>query len=1056
MKRKNTKKILALVLAFTIIAQFTNVLAVVPPIRQNNVIINSNVLPAWIPNKNITETPLKNQKYNKSSILLNDDSYQNHVQPLPQTSVMSTLPDSVDLSANGNFPPAENQGAQGSCVAWATGYALKSYQESIESGISPTTPSRQYSPAYLYNQYSPQSDNGMSIANALNTIVNQGICTLEDMPYNQYDYYTQPNDFQKKQASRKKAWRYSTAETHIDTIHVDSCNELSTPHDHYLEFVNDYNWVRNKLANGQPVVIGFYTNDNPLAIHEPGGHAVCIVGYNDELQMFKYLNSSGIGWGDNGYGYMGYDKYLSVAGHAYTLDDLQYDETQPVRIVNPSTNYYLNTWQNSSIGNFEIGVSTDLNTTGQYFQFKNAKISKSYGDSLLNGYYLESILAGNYFLEDNTDFIGIFKGDQNSSQRVYLEPTTYNNTYRINLNNKYLTLQGTSLTTTSLDANNTGQLWRFESYTQPDGVTTSMTKAIKNSGNNGYLTTYGIFPNTKVKTNTTLNKKNQIWNINYSSNINAYKFTNNYFNQFNDYKGVTTMVLKDKKVYADDESIVNDPYSKHYWIFKNNNGTYKIINMISYASIDTNIGDSSYLLNTNLNNNTSFQNWQFETPPTNPDSSINLDYASPIRLLSTHMSMHASLYMNVDYNNSSYSGGIESDNTTDEYFKIIQNQDDGTYTFASLLNEKIVLEDNTAFVGTIPRGTQPTKATQRWYIEQDDDGCFSLRNKSTGRYLCCSYSGTLELSTTPSAYSSDTWRFIEYTKPTFLDNNFRTKIKVGYMPNNGSLYMSYLSNPTNPATHDRVYVENSNNSRYEIWQVLYSPEESAYKIVKDYYEGSELNANNYIGKYSLDQTTDNKIKINPISDGYSRNIRIFENTDGSYMFVNASNNTACGVNTTGSECYVEPKALNGIDSSQKWYFEYEPTFSINKVTSTQCINVSQSAIIGGTSTFSVGLNPYNDTITQYFHIIQNQDDGTYSLRSILSNYQYLSDSANFISSITQTTSNNQRWYIEQTSDPFTYKLKNKSTGQYLNTSGNNFVMTGNLRSAVWKIDGFTP
>ncbi|MES9927548.1 MAG: Ig-like domain-containing protein, partial [Candidatus Thiodiazotropha sp. 6PDIVS] len=36
-----------------------------------------------------------------------------------------TIPPSIDLS--GNFPQPGNQGLQGSCVGWATGYALKSY-----------------------------------------------------------------------------------------------------------------------------------------------------------------------------------------------------------------------------------------------------------------------------------------------------------------------------------------------------------------------------------------------------------------------------------------------------------------------------------------------------------------------------------------------------------------------------------------------------------------------------------------------------------------------------------------------------------------------------------------------------------------------------------------------------------------------------------------------------------------------------------------------------------------------------------------------------------------
>ena len=42
------------------------------------------------------------------------------------------LPASIDLSDK--LPPIGNQGMQQSCVAWAVAYALKSYQEKVESG----------------------------------------------------------------------------------------------------------------------------------------------------------------------------------------------------------------------------------------------------------------------------------------------------------------------------------------------------------------------------------------------------------------------------------------------------------------------------------------------------------------------------------------------------------------------------------------------------------------------------------------------------------------------------------------------------------------------------------------------------------------------------------------------------------------------------------------------------------------------------------------------------------------------------------------------------------
>lgn len=44
-----------------------------------------------------------------------------------------------------------------------------------------------------------------------------------------------------------------------------------------------------------------------------GGHAVVVIGYNDATQRFKFRNSWGTGWGNNGYGTLPY---------AYLLDPL--------------------------------------------------------------------------------------------------------------------------------------------------------------------------------------------------------------------------------------------------------------------------------------------------------------------------------------------------------------------------------------------------------------------------------------------------------------------------------------------------------------------------------------------------------------------------------------------------------------------------------------------------------------------------------------------------------------------------------------------------------------
>lgn len=60
------------------------------------------------------------------------------------------MPAAWDNSAG--LPPVGDQGAQGSCVSWVTGYYIKSYQEAQEHGWALNDSLHQFSPRFIYNQ----------------------------------------------------------------------------------------------------------------------------------------------------------------------------------------------------------------------------------------------------------------------------------------------------------------------------------------------------------------------------------------------------------------------------------------------------------------------------------------------------------------------------------------------------------------------------------------------------------------------------------------------------------------------------------------------------------------------------------------------------------------------------------------------------------------------------------------------------------------------------------------------------------------------------------------
>lgn len=229
----------------------------------------------------------------------------------------TTIPASLDLSSQ--FPPVGDQGKQGSCVGWAVGYAMKTYLERQEEGWPVTFPKYQFSPAWIYNQIRYGTNLGIPIDEALDFVVAQGCDTLEKFPYDQNDYDNKPDTASLMRAVkyRSRSWAYAGA----------------------FSFLGHTYWspdiIKWLLASGAPVVIrvldypdlDHLNSSNPVydTIYSTnrGGHALCLVGYDDDKRAFKFMNSWGTSWGINGYGWISYDliNNSSLGFSAYTMMD---------------------------------------------------------------------------------------------------------------------------------------------------------------------------------------------------------------------------------------------------------------------------------------------------------------------------------------------------------------------------------------------------------------------------------------------------------------------------------------------------------------------------------------------------------------------------------------------------------------------------------------------------------------------------------------------------------------------------------------------------------------
>lgn len=211
--------------------------------------------------------------------------------------MMGNLPTSVDLSSD--FPPIGNQGQQGSCVAWAVGYALTGFHEHIEHGWTYSS-DHLFSPAFVYNHFKKGSCNGgLVVTDALDFLASDGVAPLSLMPYASNDCGAKPSDAATSAAKSYKLHSYKRV----------ALNAID---------------VKEHLAARTPVVVAMQVDAafdalGPKDVYRgaryayDGGHAMVIVGYDDTKQAFKLFNSWGENWGDRGFAWVGYDALVKQA-----------------------------------------------------------------------------------------------------------------------------------------------------------------------------------------------------------------------------------------------------------------------------------------------------------------------------------------------------------------------------------------------------------------------------------------------------------------------------------------------------------------------------------------------------------------------------------------------------------------------------------------------------------------------------------------------------------------------------------------------------------------------
>jgi hypothetical protein len=214
------------------------------------------------------------------------------------------------------------------------------------------------------------------------------------------------------------------------------------------------NLTKALISNNYPVIAGFsfvgsmysYGPENingvksdglwdPSELEEiEGGHALCIIGYDDYKfgGSFKIVNSWGRDYGDDGYMWVTYSDYLSFAKEAYVVELNENVKKLPPTVID-QTNYrrfnYVN--NSNSVSSYE---GQYINNTVTGYGIWSAEETNSFyigkfNNSKMTGYFLyvnkDGIYSANAVNGELTDFNKLGFASDDSVMETQLEAKRY-------------------------------------------------------------------------------------------------------------------------------------------------------------------------------------------------------------------------------------------------------------------------------------------------------------------------------------------------------------------------------------------------------------------------------------------------------------------------------------------------------------------------------------------------------------------------------------------------------------------------------------------------------
>jgi hypothetical protein len=251
----------------------------------------------------------------RMGLLLDDEAYEDVPMKARNVAFQDVVGEQPRTSLRKFLPTIRNQKGYGTCVGWSAAYYGRTILNARRRNMTDKMEidKNAYSPVFTYLNANVDDDyncqGGAFIGKAMQTMVEMGT------PYfNEYDVLcdtTVPDALVEsaKQHKIKDFTRlYGSDETNI--VKIES--------------------VKRSLLNGNPVIIGFMVQNSFYSaknVFEPdggdftGGHAMCVIGYDDDKYggSFEIVNSWGTNWGNEGLMWVRYDDFANNTRYAFEM-----------------------------------------------------------------------------------------------------------------------------------------------------------------------------------------------------------------------------------------------------------------------------------------------------------------------------------------------------------------------------------------------------------------------------------------------------------------------------------------------------------------------------------------------------------------------------------------------------------------------------------------------------------------------------------------------------------------------------------------------------------------